>query len=328
VTSAPPRHLRVVSAGEATLLEKRARAWARFLRRYRPGDSRRVMQGALDRLATTFSGGKLTGSTFPWEVLCDDDLAGEVWEATYDKFAFATARRDASALRVMLECCWKEGLLSYQQLQLALRFRVHKREWTPRPGRTLTDEEIARFISYDPPGSSEALRVRDRALVLTMASTGARRKEISHLFLENVDFADRCIHLKVTKNGDPRDAYLHPAAVTGLQKWMDVRGRRPGPLLVALSRTGRPLLDRKLSEHQMWKVLKRRSEECGIGTVTPHDMRRFVVTRLLEGGHDLFVVSRLVGHSDPAITALYDRRPVDVLRAAVTSLPLGDTRAG
>jgi len=184
------------------------------------------------------------------------------------------------------------------------------------------------FISYDPPGASEALRVRDRALVLTMASTGARRKEISNLLLDNVDFADRCIHLKVTKNGDPRDAYLHPAAVTGLEMWMDVRGRRSGPLLVALSRTGRPLLDRKLSEHQMWKVLKRRSEECGIGTVTPHDMRRFVVTRLLEGGHDLFVVSRLVGHSDPSVTALYDRRPVEVLRAATATLPLGTKSAG
>ena len=328
MTSAPARHLHVVSADEATVLEKRARAWARFLRRYRPGDSRRVMQGALDRLADTFSCGEFTGSTFPWEVLCDDDLAGEVWEATYDKFAYATARRDASALRVMLECCWKEGLLSYQQLQLALRFRVHKREWTPRPGRSLTDDEIATFISYDPPGASETLRVRDRALVLTMASTGARRKEISHLVLDNVDFADRCIHLKVTKSGDPRDAYLHPAAVAGLEKWMDVRGRRPGPLLVALSRTGRPLLDRKLSEHQMWKVLKRRSEECGIGAVTPHDMRRFVVTRLLEEGHDLLLVSRLVGHSDPSVTKLYDRRPIDSFRAAIATLPLGSLQVG
>jgi site-specific recombinase XerD len=57
-------------------------------------------------------------------------------------------------------------------------------------------------------------------------------------------------------------------------------------------------------------------------------MRRFVVTRLLEGGHDLFVVSRLVGHSDPAITALYDRRPIDVLRAAAATLPLGETLTG
>ena len=39
-----------------------------------------------------------------------------------------------------------------------------------------------------------------------------------------------------------------------------------------------------MEREQVWKVLRRRSEDCGISTVTQHDMRRFVVTRLLEGG--------------------------------------------
>lgn len=326
--TAPTRHLHAVTADEATLLERRARAWARFLRRYTKGDSRRTMQGALDRLASTFSGGLLTGSTFPWDLLCDEDLAAEVWGATSERFAQATARRDASALRVMLQCCWKEGLLTYEQLQLATSFRVNKRDWVPPTGRTLTDEEIAALIAYDPPGSSDALRIRDRALVLVMASTGARRREISHLEMRSLDLDGQTLHLEKTKNGDPRDAYLHPSAVSGLTRWFSIRGHLPGPLLVALSRTGRPLLDRRLSEHQMWKVLRRRSEDCGIGTVTPHDMRRFVVTRLLEGGTDLLLVSRLVGHSDPSVTNLYDRRPMDACRAAVATLPLPLPAAG
>ena len=113
--TAPTRHLHAVTADEATLLERRARAWARFLRRYTKGDSRRTMQGALDRLASTFSGGLLTGSTFPWDLLCDEDLAAEVWGATSERFAQATARRDASALRVCLlytSPSPRDGLLS------------------------------------------------------------------------------------------------------------------------------------------------------------------------------------------------------------------------
>jgi len=328
MVTAELRHLHAVTPDEAVLLEKRARAWARFLRRYDRGDSRRTMHGALDRLARTFSGGVLTGATFPWDLLCDDDLASEVWSATKDRFAPATARRDASALRVMLECCWKEGLLTYEQVRLASAFRVTKREWAPPVGRTLTDEEMSALIGYDSPSACEALRVRDRALVLTLASTGARRREISHLNLENVDFRERRIRLEVTKNGHPRDAYLHPAAASGLRRWLDIRGEQPGPLLVALSRTGRPILGRRLSEHQMWKVLRRRSEECGIGAVTPHDLRRFVVTRLLEEGHDLLLVSRLVGHSDPSVTQTYDKRPIDACRAAVATLPLSIAASG
>jgi hypothetical protein len=175
---------------------------------------------------------------------------------------------------------------------------------------------------------AESSLYQDRALILTMASTGARRREISHLLLANLDLAERSIRLEVTKNGDPRDAFLHPTAATSLTEWLDVRGLSPGPLLVALSRTGRPLLDRKLSEHQMWKIVRRRSEECGIGAVTPHDMRRFVVTRLLEEGHDLLLVSRLVGHSNPSVTKLYDRRPIDSFRAAIATLPLGSLQVG
>lgn len=330
------RHLHAVTVDEAVLLEKRARAWARFLRWYEPGESRRTKQSALNRLATNFSGGALSGSTFPWEVLCDQDLAEEVWQATANgrsaktkkAFSAVTARRDASALRVMLQCCWNEGLLTYEQVKLATSFKIPKGEWTPPPGRTLTDAEIARLVSYDPPGASEVLSTRDRTLVLTLAATGARRAEVSHMLMRNVHLPEGRIYLETTKNGEPRDAWLHPATVASLRHWLDFRGDLDGPLFVALSRTGRPLLDRRLSEHQMWKVLRKRSEDCGIGAVTPHDMRRFVVTRLLEAGEDLMIVSKVVGHSDPAVTKLYDRRSGKECRAAVRTLPLPYNRAG
>lgn len=314
--------LHLVTDEEAALLASRSRARARFARRYRTAEARRTMLGALDRLAAAFSDGQLDGARFPWEVLCDDDLAEEVWRATADRYASATAQRDASALRMILEASWKEGLLTYDQYKSATSFHVARGEWAPPPGRTLTDAQLVRLIEYDPPGRRPSLRLRDRALVYLLASTGARRNELAHVQTSHLDLHGAEVRLEVTKNGMPRTAWLHPASVSGLRAWLDVRGQAPGPVLLALSRTGRPLPGRRLSPHQMWKVLRRRSLEAGIGPVTPHDMRRFLVTRLLEEGHDLLLVSRLVGHSDPAITALYDRRPAEACRAAVATLPL------
>ena len=329
------RHLHVVTGDEAELLEKRARARARFLRRYRPGESRRAMRSALDRLAGNFSGGALCGSTFPWEALCDSDLAEEVWEATAhgrsaktdEPYSTATAKRDAVALRMMLRCCWAEGLLSYEQYVLASSFKAGTRVWAPPPGRTLTDDEVGRLISYDPPHACPVLCARDRALILTMAATGARRSEVSHMLTKNVDLEEMKIYLEVTKNGKPRDAWLHPSTAISLRLWLAFRGNAEGPLFVALSRTARPLLDRRLSDHQIWKILRKRSQDCGIGVVTPHDMRRFVVSRLLEGGKDLAMVSRIVGHSDPAVTQLYDRRGAQAMRDAIADLPLSRASA-
>jgi integrase len=322
IVTAVAAHLHLVTDDEAVLLERRARARARFMYRYDAGEGRRTMVGALDRLALTFSGGRLDGAMFPWEALCDDDLAEEVWRATADQYASATAQRDASALRMILEACWKEGLLTFDQYQRATSFRSERTRWTPPPGRTLTDQEVSALIAYDPPRAPTSLCLRDRALVYLFASTGARRTEMSHVSVANIDLIQHELRLEVTKSGVPRDAWLHPAAVSGLHQWFDVRGDATGPALLALSRTGRPLPGRPLSPHQMWKVLRQRSIDCGIGPVTPHDMRRFVVTRLLEGGHDLLLVSRLVGHSDPATTKLYDRRPAEACRAAVATLPL------
>jgi integrase len=315
-------HLHLVTDEEAALLHRRGRARARFLQHYDAGEARRTMKGALDRVALTFSGGAMDGSQFPWEALCDDDLVEEVWRATATRYAGATAQRDASAIRMMLKACWKEGLLTYEQYQLAIGFESRRREWSPPPGRTLTDDEIARLIDYDPPGASARLKARDRAMVYLLASTGARRTEVAHVDLPHLDLPHGEVRLEVTKNGQPRTAWLHPSAVAGAREWLELRGEGAGTVLVPLSRTGRPLTDRRLSPHQMWKVLRARSQACGIGPVTPHDLRRFVVSRLLEEGHDLLLVSRLVGHSDPSVTKLYDRRPADACRAAVATLPL------
>lgn len=323
MTNAQDRCLHIVTDEEANLLEKRARARARFTARYDTDEARRTMLGALDRVALTYSGGEFRGIDFPWEALCDEDMAEEVWQPTAARYSGATASRDASAVRKMLEACWREGLLTHDQYQRATHFRVRRRDWSPPPGRTLTDPEITQLVAYDPPDTSFALRVRDRALVLMLASTGARRSELSHVSLDNLHLTESRVRLIVTKNGQPRDAWLHPSTIAGVEHWLSVRGGAlDGPLLVPLSRTGRPLLDRRLSPHQMWKILRRRSIDCGIGPVTPHDMRRFVVTRLLEEGHDLLLVSRLVGHSDPSITKLYDRRPAEVCRQAIATLPL------
>lgn len=319
-THAYPLH--IVTDAEADLLMRRHRAWERFLTRYPAGESRRAMKGALDRVAGTFSGGVFSGATFPWDTLVADDLAREVWQPTATHYASATARRDASAIRMILQAYWREGLLTHEQYKLATSFELGKLDWTPSPGRSLTDDEVARLIEYDRPGAPQSLKLRDRALMYLMASTGARRSELHHVGLGHVDFHRNEVLLEVTKNSVSRVAWLHPAAADGLEAWFDVRGSIRGNALLALSRTGRPLAGRPLSAHQMWKILTVRSEAAGIGRVTPHDMRRFVVTRLLEEGHDLLLVSRLVGHSDPSITALYDKRPAEACRLAVSTLPL------
>ena len=62
-------------------------------------------------------------------------------------------------------------------------------------------------------------------------------------------------------------------------------------------------------------VVAKLARRAGIPKLTPHDFRRTVIGDLLEHV-DLATVARVVGHSNPATTASYDRRPERTRRRA------------
>lgn len=280
------------------------------------------MVGALERIASTFSEGELDRYSFPWEYLIDREQTELVWRSIADRYKPATALRDAAALRVMVQCCRKVGLISDDECASARDFDTRDVSSESRPGRMLTEEDIQRLIAVKDVQAPRALVVRDAALILTLATTGARRNELSLADLPDAHLDTRELLLRRTKSGKPRTTWLHPNAAAALTEWLSIRGDEEGALFLPLGRTGRPLGGRRLSAHQMWKILRARAEAAGIGHVTPHDMRRFVASSLLDQGVDMFLTAKIMGHKRIDMTARYDRRPEAACRRAVDSLPL------
>jgi integrase len=72
-------------------------------------------------------------------------------------------------------------------------------------------------------------------------------------------------------------------------------------------------------------VLAARAEQAGLDEAPcAHDFRRPFIGELLDAGVDLATAQALVGHSSPAATAKYDRRPERARRAAVDKLATPD----
>jgi integrase len=63
-------------------------------------------------------------------------------------------------------------------------------------------------------------------------------------------------------------------------------------------------------------VLLRRCAEAAVAPATPHDMRRTLISNLLDRGVDLATAARVAGHASTDTTAGYDRRGERALRAA------------
>ena len=70
-------------------------------------------------------------------------------------------------------------------------------------------------------------------------------------------------------------------------------------------------------------MMKRRLERAGLpDLLSPHSFRVATATDLLEQGVPLEDVQYLLGHSDPRITRLYDRREQKVTRNLVERISI------
>ncbi|WP_416957720.1 tyrosine-type recombinase/integrase [Nocardioides sp. T5] len=324
-----------MSEQEAHVLTMRAEAFDRFRRRYRHNpSSQQTMVRALEAFARLSSGGDYKAADYPWELLTDELDVEDLWRSAIGDRSHNTAMKWASAVRVMLTCCRRVGLLTHDELLHGSSFETKNAGRVLLPaGRYLSEKHVDSLLEACMTGGdcNDATRIRDHALLAVLASSGIRSVEITGLNLANITPGEQRVNLTITKGGRPRESWLHPAAVDALSAWLEIRGHEPGPLFLPLSRTGRPLLrygakrmfaSRELSYHQVWKIVRHRGEQAGLGVVTPHDLRRFMITTLLSNGYDLVLVCRIAGHVRPETTAGYDRRPADAQREAIESLQL------
>lgn len=83
----------------------------------------------------------------PWELLCHEDYAALAWQAVADRYARATALKDAAALRALLKALHRFGLLSYEQYDSARGFPTRGADPRDPAGRYLSDADMADLVA-------------------------------------------------------------------------------------------------------------------------------------------------------------------------------------
>lgn len=170
----------------------------------------------------------------------------------------------------------------------------------------------------------DPLRLRDRAIVELLYSTGARVGELVALDLDEV--VDGELVRLHGKGGKERVVPIGSYARAALEAYL-VRTR---PYLVARGGTPALFLNRRggrLSRQSVWQLLSDLGAQTGV-SVSPHSLRHSFATHLLEGGADVRVVQELLGHASVATTQIYTLVTVDSLRATYLSAhPRAHTRA-
>lgn len=176
----------------------------------------------------------------------------------------------------------------------------------------MSQEEVARLID-------SAVSLRDRAMLMTLYSTGARRTEVSRLQITDIDKERMVVHIRQGKRRRDRDVPLSSTLYQTLREYWRIERPRPYLFPGQGKRSHLPVSDKVV-----WYACRQAAQRAGIKKpIHPHTLRHSFATHLLEAGADLRTIQVLLGHAHLRDTVLYlhlskkhletTRNPLDAL---------------
>ena len=185
----------------------------------------------------------------------------------------------------------------------------------PRRGKKLPHVlgmgEVKRLL--EGANGSDAIALRDRALLEVMYACGLRASEATGLEVTDPDLRRGFVRAH-GKGSKDRIVPLGREATAALRRYLN-RGR---PELVGANGERKLFVNFRggpLTRQGLYKIIRRHARDAGLeGKMSPHTLRHTFATHLLAGGCDLRSVQEMLGHADIATTQLYTHLSADRLR--------------
>ncbi|WP_455244074.1 tyrosine recombinase [Petrachloros mirabilis] len=176
--------------------------------------------------------------------------------------------------------------------------------------RVLTKDDAGSLMVF-PDEISGGLR--DRALLETLYSTGARVAELVSLNVGDVDRGEGVIRLQ-GKGRKERIVPIGDLAVQAIQNY-HASLHASGVRLDALSPMFLNMRRGRLTTRSVARIVARYSKRLIGGPVSPHTLRHSFATHLLDEGADLRAIQEMLGHASLSTTQRYTHVATDQLLA-------------
>lgn len=147
---------------------------------------------------------------------------------------------------------------------------------------------------------------RDRLIILTLAYTGIRASEL--VALRPCDIAGDFIFVRQGKGAHPRTIPLADTIKKPLDDYIrDNKVKPTGPIF-------------GIKRGRLYRIVRGYALKAGIDDFSPHSLRHYFATRLLEKGANIRAVQELLGHADISTTAIYCDVVPEHLRGSINLL--------
>lgn len=190
-----------------------------------------------------------------------------------DRLRPATVNLERAITQAVFEAAVKDGLLERNPFK-----GVAREEVTPR----------VRLLSVENETKLRPCLKEERQRWLTMMlGTGLRIQEACFLEWEDLDWGREILKVKPegAKWERGREVPIFPHVEQAIREQYEERGRLWNSI-----------------PHTYTKALGRASRKAGIPWLSPHDLRHTFATRYLQGGGDIYVLSKIMGHRSVQVT--------------------------
>ena len=165
-------------------------------------------------------------------------------------------------------------------LTRGVKARALRDRLKPNARTRISQADMRRLCNHPDPAT--LIGLRDRALLLTMATSGARISEVVHLKQTDIHRRDKGWIVQVLGKTDvtPRDAPLGAEAHRAIQTWLERRGIETDIIFTSFAGRGQRPTAKRMDVSSAWRIVSGHAKELGITDIKPHDFRRFVGTQL------------------------------------------------
>ena len=186
----------------------------------------------------------------------------------------------------------------------------------------LKKEDVLKLLEvvYNYPYDYKYLRYRNHAIFSTFVFAGLRKSELLNLKFTDVDITNLTIFVNQGKGSKDRIIPMSYTLAESLKRYLDERKRlnKTCPEFFASLNHNMGFTANGM-KHLVVAVRKATRLKFTI-----HMLRHTFATLMLEGGCDIYSLSRMMGHSDIKTTTIYLSASAEHLRSQVGKHPLND----
>jgi integrase/recombinase XerC len=221
----------------------------------------------------------------------------------------ASLARKLAAIRSFYRYLSRRGLTSRNPVEAV---RTPKR---PRAlPRVLTKDDADALMTF--PAGHTIGSLRDRALLETLYSTGARVSELVSLDVGDIRESEGLVRLQ----GKGRKERIVPIGELALEAIKRYQAGLASTLRPSDAARGRGPLFRnrrggRLTSRSVARIVACYSSRLPGGPVSPHTLRHSFATHLLDEGADLRAIQEMLGHASLSTTQRYTHVAMDQLLA-------------